>query len=37
VRLQFGMAPGVSHALEVSGILDRIESMSTREEALQES
>ena len=37
VRLQFATAPGVRHALEVSGILDRIESVSTREEALRET
>jgi anti-anti-sigma factor len=34
VRLQFGTAPIVARALEVSGILMRIEHASTREEAL---
>jgi anti-anti-sigma factor len=37
VRLQFAMGPAVRNALEVSGILDRIESVTTREEALRET
>jgi anti-sigma B factor antagonist len=35
-RLQFGTAPIVRRALELTGLLDRIESVPTREEALRE-
>ena len=34
LRLQFGTAPIVARALEVSGILERIEYAGTREEAI---
>jgi len=35
-RLQFGTAPIVRRALELTGLLDRLETASTREEALRE-